>query len=152
MSTGTCILFRRSTTAGATAAANTSWIESPRTFFLNFSVRTQNLSVSSVQHFRKRAGRKKKTLSRTSSSAAAAAAAAVAAAAAAVATAAAEASSSKSKQQQHSRNRRHSRSRSSRRSGKHRRTSTYTAAQQYVYFSSIYVGLIFEDEKTAPIK
>ena len=53
------VFFRRSTTA---EQRQQHILESPRTFFSNIiiTIRTQNLSVSSVQHFRKRVGKKTK--------------------------------------------------------------------------------------------
>ena len=101
------------------------------------SIRTRNLFVSYVQHFRNRVGKKKQHR-----------------AGPAVVRQQQQRQQQRRlqrRQQQHSRSRRHSRkrSRSSRRCGKHNQTSAYTAAVRILH-SSNYFGIIFEDEKTAP--
>ena len=102
--------------------------EPPRTSFSNIinSIRTQNMSVSSIQHFRKGVGREKNTPSRTSNSAVAATAAAAAASAAAAAAAEAAATEASSSSRG-----RGSRSRSSSRSsGSNTAAATAAAAAE----------------------
>ena len=140
MEYGCAYSFVAAPTTAETTAAAAAHLGSSRTIFSHiFSIRIWKFSESSVQHpsysFRKRVGKKKKHRAGKTTSSGSAVTAAVAAAAAEAAAAEASRSSSSSGSR---------RSRSSRRCRKHQRTSTYI--RQY----TIYFGLIFEDEKTAP--